>query len=50
MEFWNSVLLRMGAMISAGIFTLIGETPAFYGSTVYISSIIGCVIALFIGY
>jgi amino acid transporter len=50
MGFWSSVSLGIGAMIGAGIFALLGEAGAISGSAVYISFIIGGVIALFSGY
>ncbi|MGJ8723244.1 MAG: APC family permease [Roseibacillus sp.] len=50
MTFWAAVSLGIGAMIGAGIFALLGEAGAIAGSAVYISFIIGGVIALFSGY
>jgi len=48
--FWSAVSLGMGAMIGAGIFALLGEAGAIAGSAVYISFIVGGVIALLSGY
>jgi len=42
--------MGIGAMVGAGIFALLGEASAISGSAVYISFIIGGVIALFSGY
>lgn len=42
--------LGIGSMIGAGIFALLGEAGALAGSAVYISFIIGGIIALFSGY
>jgi len=50
MGFWAAVSLGIGAMIGAGIFALIGEASVISGSAVYISFLIGGVIALFSGY
>lgn len=48
--FWSAVSMGIGAMVGAGIFSLLGEASAISGSAVYISFIIGGVIALFSGY
>ncbi|MGV6859865.1 MAG: APC family permease [bacterium] len=48
--FWSAVSMGIGAMVGAGIFALLGEAGAISGSAVYISFIIGGVIALFSGY
>lgn len=48
--FWSAVSLGVGTMIGAGIFALLGEAGAIAGSAVYLSFIIGGVIALFSGY
>jgi len=48
--FWSAVSMGIGAMVGAGIFALLGEASAISGSAVYISFIIGGVIALFSGY
>jgi amino acid transporter len=48
--FWSAVSMGIGAMVGAGIFALLGEASAISGSAVYISFILGGVIALFSGY
>lgn len=48
--FWSAVSMGIGAMVGAGIFALLGEASAISGSAVYLSFIIGGVIALFSGY
>lgn len=48
--FWSAVAMGIGAMVGAGIFALLGEASAISGSAVYISFIIGGLIALFSGY
>ena len=48
--FWSAVSMGIGAMVGAGIFALLGEASSISGSAVYISFIIGGVIALFSGY
>lgn len=48
--FWSAVSMGIGAMVGAGIFALLGEASLITGSAVYISFIIGGVIALFSGY
>jgi amino acid transporter len=48
--FWSAVSMGVGAMVGAGIFSLLGEASAISGSAVYISFIIGGVIALLSGY
>ncbi len=48
--FWSAVAMGIGAMVGAGIFALLGEASAISGSAVYISFIIGGIIALFSGY
>lgn len=47
---WSAVAMGIGAMVGAGIFALLGEASSISGSAVYISFIIGGVIALFSGY
>lgn len=47
---WSAVAMGIGAMVGAGIFALLGEASDISGSAVYISFIIGGVIALFSGY
>jgi len=48
--FWSAVSLGIGAMVGAGIFALLGEASSISGSAVYISFILGGIIALFSGY
>jgi len=48
--FWSAVSMGIGAMVGAGIFALLGEASAISGSAVYLSFIMGGVIALFSGY
>ena len=45
--FWSAVSMGIGAMVGAGIFALLGKASAISGSAVYISFIIGGIIALF---
>lgn len=47
---WSAVSMGIGAMVGAGIFALLGEASSISGSAVYISFIIGGVIAFFSGY
>ncbi|MDP8220301.1 MAG: APC family permease [Candidatus Stygibacter frigidus] len=47
---WSAVSMGIGAMVGAGIFALLGEASSISGSAVYISFIIGGIIALFSGY
>lgn len=47
---WSAVAMGIGAMVGAGIFALLGEASSISGSAVYLSFIIGGVIALFSGY
>jgi amino acid transporter len=44
--FWSAVSMGIGTMVGAGIFALLGEASAIAGSAVYISFIVGGVIAL----
>jgi len=44
--FWSAVSMGIGAMVGAGIFALLGEASTIAGSAVYISFIIGGIIAL----
>lgn len=44
--FWSAVSMGIGAMVGAGIFALLGEASVIAGSAVYISFILGGVIAL----
>ncbi len=48
--FWSAVSMGIGAMVGAGIFALLGEASAISGSAVYISFIIGGIIAIFSAY
>jgi amino acid transporter len=48
--FWSAVSMGIGAMVGAGIFALLGEAGAISGSAVYISFILGGIIAIFSGY
>ena len=48
--FWSAVSMGVGAMVGAGIFALLGEASAISGEAVYISFILGGVIALLSGY
>ncbi len=49
-SFWSAVAMGIGAMVGAGIFALLGEAGAIASSAVYISFLIGGVIALLSGY
>lgn len=44
--FWSAVSMGIGAMVGAGIFALLGEASAIAGSAVYLSFIIGGLVAL----
>ena len=44
--FWSAVSMGIGAMVGAGIFALLGEASVIAGSAVYISFIVGGIIAL----
>jgi amino acid transporter len=48
--FWSAVSMGIGSMVGAGIFALLGEASAISGSAVYLSFIMGGIIALFSGY
>jgi len=48
--FYSAVAMGIGAMVGAGIFALLGEASAISGSAVYLSFMIGGIIALFSGY
>jgi len=43
--FWSAVSMGIGAMVGAGIFALLGEASVIAGSAVYISFIIGGIVA-----
>ncbi len=47
---WSAVSMGIGSMVGAGIFALLGEASTISGSAVYLSFIIGGVIALASGY
>ncbi|MGV6819148.1 MAG: APC family permease [Parvularcula sp.] len=49
-SFWSAVGMGVGAMVGAGIFALLGDAGAIAGSAVWISFLIGGVIALLSGY
>lgn len=49
-SFWSAVAMGIGAMVGAGIFALLGEAGAIAGSAVWISFVIGGLIALLSGY
>lgn len=47
---WSAVGIGVGAMIGAGIFALIGQAGSIAGKAVYISFIIGAMVAAISGY
>ena len=47
---WSAVFLGIGSMVGAGIFVLLGEAGAIAGNLVWVSFIIGGIIALLSGY
>jgi amino acid transporter len=47
---WSAVEIGVGAMIGAGIFALIGQAGAIAGKAVYISFILGGLVATISGY
>ena len=47
---WSAVFLGIGSMVGAGIFVLLGEAGAIAGNLVWISFLLGGVIALLSGY
>jgi amino acid transporter len=47
---WSAVFLGIGSMVGAGIFVLLGEAGAITGNLVWISFILGGVVALLSGY
>ncbi len=49
-SFWSAVAMGIGAMVGAGIFALLGQAGAIAGSAVWLSFLIGGVIALLSGY
>jgi amino acid transporter len=48
--FWSAVAMGIGAMVGAGIFALIGEAGSIAGSAVWLSFLVGGLIALLSGY
>ena len=48
--FWSAVAMGIGAMVGAGIFALLGQAGAIAGSAVWISFLIGGLVALLSGY
>ncbi|MEA1897439.1 MAG: amino acid permease [Bacteroidota bacterium] len=50
MGLWSAASIGIGAMIGAGIFALMGQAGAIAGKSVYISFIIGGIIAAISGY
>jgi len=47
---WSAIFLGIGSMVGAGIFVLLGEAGAIAGNLVWISFILGGIIALSAGY
>jgi len=47
---WSAVFLGMGSMVGAGIFIVIGQAGAMAGNLVWLSFILGALIALLSGY
>jgi len=47
---WSAVFLGIGSMVGAGIFVLLGEAGAIAGNLVWVSFILGGIIALLSGY
>ncbi len=47
---WSAVFLGIGSMVGAGIFVLLGEAGAIAGNLVWISFVLGGIIALLSGY
>jgi len=47
---WSAVFLGIGSMVGAGIFIVIGEAGAIAGNVVWVSFILGGIIALLSGY
>lgn len=47
---WSAVFLGIGSMVGAGIFVLLGEAGAIAGNLVWLSFILGGIIALLSGY
>ena len=49
-SFWSAVAMGIGAMVGAGIFSLLGQAGQIAGSAVWISFVLGGIIALLSGY
>jgi amino acid transporter len=47
---WSAIFLGIGSMVGAGIFVLLGEAGAIAGNLVWISFLLGGIIALLSGY
>ena len=47
---WSAIFLGIGSMVGAGIFVLLGEAGAIAGNLVWVSFILGGIIALLSGY
>jgi len=47
---WSAIFLGMGSMVGAGIFIVIGQAGAMAGNLVWLSFILGALIALLSGY
>ncbi|MFK5882290.1 MAG: APC family permease [Sulfurospirillum sp.] len=47
---WSAIFLGIGSMVGAGIFVLLGESGAIAGNLVWVSFILGGIIALSAGY
>jgi len=47
---WSAVFLGIGSMVGAGIFVLLGEAGAIAGNLVWVSFVLGGIIALLSGY
>ncbi len=47
---WSAIFLGIGSMVGAGIFVLLGEAGAIAGNLVWVSFILGGIIALSAGY
>ncbi len=48
--FWSAVSMGVGAMVGAGIFALLGEASVVAGNAVYVSFVLGGLIALLSAY
>lgn len=49
-SFWSAVAMGIGAMVGAGIFALLGQAGTIAGSAVWISFLVGGIVALLSGY